>query len=270
MLLGLPAQPGGAFLAGLSQINAAALLHEVHVAVLGQTDPSRLAEFAKTVPGTVHALAIDESRRDLHRLVHRLQPDVVQVEALACAERFGDPRSLGVPTIFRAYDITFEVVDQGIASPVNVSHSAVGKLLEAAGLRRPILRLLNRRFQRHELSILRRFDRVLCFSREDQKAFQRHGVSASAVTLPMAVVDAPSHRSRPEEPFRIAFVASFSYLPNVDALFYLLREIVVELPGSLAWQLDVGGEPAWVRGSSSAGKASALLRLCRESRRFPG
>jgi glycosyltransferase involved in cell wall biosynthesis len=210
------------------------------VAVLGEVDRGRLAKFEADVPARVHVVGNVVNSCELRDLLQGLRADACQVEALACAQRIGDPRRLGVPTLYRAYDATFEVVRESISSPVNLSRTTLGRLLEAAGLRRRLMRMVNRRQQWSELAIARKYDRVLCFSREDQNAFERHGLSAGVVQLPMAV-SPRTHRARSKGHFSIAFVASFSYFPNVDALAYLLQDIVVALPEGLVWRLNVAG-----------------------------
>ena len=68
-------------------------------------------------------------------------------------------------------------------------------------------------------------------------------VAAGVVPLPMETSPEP-HRPSESPVLRIAFVASFSYFPNVDALDYLLNSIIPSLPTSLDWRLEVvGAEP---------------------------
>jgi glycosyltransferase involved in cell wall biosynthesis len=242
---GLSTRSGGGMLAGISQARAVGLLHEVHALVLGEPDATLLAGLGHQLPGAVHHVpglpgTID---RRLRQLFHEIRADVVQVESLRGAEWISDPRTLGIPTIYRAYDATFSVMADAIRSPVNMPVSSLGFALNSVGLRRPLLRLANARFQRREMGLARRFDRVLCFSAADREIFDKHRIAAAVVPLPMDASPEP-HRPTTAAVFRIAFIGTFSYFPNVDALAYLLAEIVPALASDPNWRLDViGAEP---------------------------
>jgi glycosyltransferase involved in cell wall biosynthesis len=242
---GLPTRCGGAYLAGISQARAIALLHEVHALVLGDPGTALISGLRRQLPVEVHNVpgpprTID---RRIRQLLHEIRADVVQVESLGGAEWISNPRSLGTRTVYRAYDATFSVIAQAIRSRVNKPVSRLGILLQVVGLRQPLLRLANERLRRREIALAGRFDRVLCFSAADRDIFRDYGVAASVVPLPMDPSPVP-HRPAAGPVFRMAFVGSFTYFPNVDALAYLLQEIVPALSPTLDWQLDVvGAEP---------------------------
>ena len=162
------------------------------------------------------------------------------MESLAGAEWISDPRLLTPGTVFRAYDATFAVANSVIQSPTNTPVTRFGSALHLFGVRRSILAVANTLARRREIALARRFDRVLCFSDRDREAFHYQGVPAGVVPLPMETSPEP-HRPSASPALRIAFVASFSYFPNVDALDYLLKSILPSLPTGLEWQLEVVG-----------------------------
>ena len=244
---GLPRQPGGAFLAGISQARAIGLFHDLHAIVLGEPEQALLADLRRQVPGEVHSLrgargTVGPHIRELLRDIHA---DVVQVESLTGAEWISDPRLLDPGTVFRAYDATFAVAESSMQSPTNKPVTRLGGALKLIGVRRLLLIVANTLARRHEIALARRFDRVLCFSDRDRDAFNDVGplMPAGVVPLPMETSPEP-HRPSASPVLRIAFVASFTYFPNVDALDYLLNSILPSLPTGLDWRLEVvGAEP---------------------------
>lgn len=261
MLPGLPRRLGGASLAAISQAEAVARHHEVHVLVLGQPDMTLLAMLRRRLPCEVHNVqgAPRTVDRHIRELLLRIRADVVQAESLAGAEWISDPRRLGPRTVYRAYDATFAVIDAAVRSPVNAPATRVGRFLEHMGLRRRLLAASVARLRRREMRVARRFDRVLCFSHEDRETFRGQGIHAGVVSLPMDPNPKP-HRPDPSPVFRMAFVATFTYFPNVDALAFLLNEIVPALPCDLAWRLDVVGAepPAFASLSADRGPVRVL------------
>jgi glycosyltransferase involved in cell wall biosynthesis len=242
---GLPRRPGGAFLAAISQARAIGHAHDLHAIVLGEPETALLADLRRQVPGEVHSVrgARGTVGRHIRGFLRDIRADVVQVESLAGAEWISDPRLLHPGTVFRAYDATFAVAYSSIQSPTNMPVTPLGSALKLLGLRRSVLIIANTMARRREVALARRFDRVLCFSDKDRDAFQSQGVAAGVVPLPMETSPEP-HRPSASRVLRIAFVASFSYFPNVDALDYLLNSILPSLPTGLDWRLEVvGGEP---------------------------
>lgn len=239
---GLPRRPGGAFLAAISQARAIGLSHDLHAIVLGEPGEALLTDLRRQVPGEVHSVRGDRKAIGPHiyELLQDIHADVVQVESLAGAEWISDPRRLTPGTVFRAYDATFTVVNSSIQSPTNTPVTRLGSALQLFGVRRSILAIANTLARRREIALARRFDRVLCFSDRDRDAFHNQGVPAGVVPLPMETSPDP-HRPSASPALRIAFVASFSYFPNVDALDYLLNSILPSLPTGLDWQLEVVG-----------------------------
>jgi glycosyltransferase involved in cell wall biosynthesis len=239
---GLPKRWGGAILAGVAQARAVTRRDELHVVVLGEPDMRLVAELRRQVTAEIHSVPGPPGGVDqrLGKLLQDIAVEVVQVESLAGATWLSDPGSLGPRTLYRAYDVTFSVVAQGIQSATNQPVSRFGRALERVRLRRPLLILANERLRRHEIAVARRFDRVLCFSAGDRDVFRDYGIAANVVPLPMEASPEP-HRPANDSTFRMAFIGSFTYFPNVDALAYLLQKIVPLLPASLLWRLDVVG-----------------------------
>ncbi len=107
-------------------------------------------------------------------------------------------------------------------------------------------------YERVEASLPRLFNRVFVASEADIEVLQRRGIAVRPEVLPNTVAAVePPPRPSSTSPFTILFVATMSYPPNADAVWFLCEQVIPRLRAvtSRAFAFEVVGEglPAAVR-----------------------
>jgi len=138
--------------------------------------------------------------------------DIVQCEYIQMAHQ--------IPRLHR------EVV---ILTEMEVQHAALLQKLKAekSYLRKVFLGLQWLKWLNAEISLCRRFDKVIALTEEDAWALKRFAPSLDVEIIPTGV-DIEYYRpiSIMEEPNSLIYSGNFRHFPNVDAAFYLVDEIL--------------------------------------------
>jgi len=148
----------------------------------------------------------------LHRATERQRYDVVQVELLQTAHLVTHLRNVA------------KVVDMH-----NVESTYFRRLLQHVrpGLTKFLLLTDAVKLPRYQQRVLRGYDEVLAVSEVDAGQLQQLLPRSSISVIPNGVdVEAFCPQGTAEDPNLLVFTASFTYLPNVDAMLFFCREVL--------------------------------------------
>ena len=179
------------------------------------------------VPFIVARFFSREFQRAVDDTVRRFRPDIVQIES-----PFLLPYApADVPVVLRSLNVEFRIWE-GLAREK----------------RNPLLRWIASSLRRYEVRMLNEVDAILPISDEDAAAFRALGCTKPMYVVPCGVV-LPAAGPPPEQPIA-GFIGSLDYLPNRDAVMWILQElwprIVTRVPEA---KLSIAGSspPDWLR-----------------------
>ncbi|HLJ60334.1 MAG TPA: glycosyltransferase [bacterium] len=158
---------------------------------------------------TMHSPALEEA---LHRETERRRYDAVQVELLQTAHLATHLRDVA------------KVVDMH-----NVESTYYRRLLQHVrpGLTKFLLLTDTVKLPRYQQRILRGYDEVLAVSEVDAQQLRRLAPRANISVIPNGVdIDEFRPQADDEDPEGLVFTATFTYLPNVDAMLFFCRKVL--------------------------------------------
>lgn len=175
------------------------------------------------MPGNWHGLVPWRLWRDysaevmqlaVRRAIESTDFDLVQVEYVEMAHLLGlVPGAIppGVPVVYTCHE-SLALAEQ---------RAGTGRRRQAQALR-------------HELRLLRRFDRVVTLS-SDEAAFLGRWLPAARLTVVPSGIELTAWplRQREADPATILFVGYFKHAPNADAALWLCREILPRVRASV-------------------------------------
>lgn len=125
--------------------------------------------------------------------------------------------------------VNFQAVPEDVSTVLfqhNVESMIWERLADSSRLLGPYYDVQARRMNRWEGELARRFDGVVTVSEEDARVMRdRFGLERVGAVPTGVDVDYFHPRPHPEEPGRIVFVGSLDWLPNMDAVSWLLEDV---------------------------------------------
>jgi glycosyltransferase involved in cell wall biosynthesis len=199
-------------------------------------EPALLA-IATKLPFIVARFFSSNFRLAIRESLRRFAPDVVQIESpfllpYAAAIRAESKARI----VLRSVNVEFRIWE-GLAE------------LSRNPLRRLALRHIARTLRRYELREMARVDAILPISAADNDDFRTLGVTQPMYVVPCSVT-MPERGSVAPPAASVAFIGSLDYLPNQEAVRWILDElwprITAPLPDAI---LSIAGSspPAWMR-----------------------
>ena len=160
-----------------------------------------------------------ELRETLRRVRREWRPDVAQVETFVMSSYLSELR--GVPTVLHLHDVAW----------------VMWQRMQAVAPRyvRPLVRIETARIRRDELAACRMADMCVTVSAIDRRRLAEAAPAIHAtVVMPGVDCEALTPVVRPAGTRNLVFVGSMSYVPNVDAAEFFVREVLpliaVEIP----------------------------------------
>jgi polysaccharide biosynthesis protein PslH len=188
-------------------------------------------------------------RRDRSQAMHAL------VARLCASERFDSVHADQLPMaqFALAAPVRGKVLDE---------HNAVWRVvqrlarLEPIRWRRAVLEREWRALRRYEGEVCRRFDAVIAVSEIDQARLAEVGAGARIQIIPICTdTDAVHAIRRSRETYRLTYIGSLLWPPNVDGICWFIREVWSRvLAAAPAARLDIVGKrpPSIIRAFQSA------------------
>jgi len=195
-----------------------------------------------------------EFREAMRAMLRRFVPDVVQIESpflLPYAETVRAESRARV--VLRSLNVEFRIWE-ALAC------------IERNPLRRIALRRVASSLRRYELREMNRLDAIVPVSTSDADDFQRLGVTRPMHVVPCGVT-LTNCRTR-AEPNRVGFIGSLDFLPNQDAVRWIVDElwprVVAAAPHA---RLSIAGSspPAWLKDRVLANVTDAAAFVCAQS-----
>lgn len=199
-------------------------------------DTSRAIVPRPRVPYVVARFVSNDFRSALRETLRRFDPDVVQIES---------PFLLPYAPLVRA-----ESRARVVLRSLNVEFRIWESLARSTSsvLRRFAYQRIAASLRRYEVREMNRLDAIVPISREDADDFHALGVRAPMHVVPCGVtaVDADD---TPREANRVGFIGSLDYLPNQEAVRWIVRDlwprVAREMPEA---RLSIAGSsaPSWL------------------------
>ena len=174
--------------------------------------------------------------------LRRFEPDVVQIESpfLFPYVPFIRANSRALVTL-RSVNVEFRIWE-GLARNA------------PSGLRRTALRRLADSLHRYELAQMAGLDAIVPISDEDRDDFRDLGCTRPMYVVPCGITPADPQPYDPE-PSRVGFIGSLDYLPNQNAVRWILDELwpqVLALAPEARLSIAGSRPPAWLVESARA------------------
>lgn len=170
---------------------------------------ARLLHLAGSLPV---AVATDRSAEGSRIVARELagKPDLLVVDFPHAGVLL--PEAFGVPSVIFTHNVEAEIFRRQVAAARN-----------------PVARMVWRdqtaKMERYERETLARFDRVIAVSERDAKQFRERYGAKSVLPIPTGVdLDYFAYHAPAAGP-RVVFTGSMDWLPNVEGIEWLLREV---------------------------------------------
>jgi glycosyltransferase involved in cell wall biosynthesis len=151
-------------------------------------------------------------RDELRAALRRFAPDIVQIESPFMLPYAGTVREASRARVaLRSLNVEFRIWE-GLAR------------IERRPLRRLALRRVAASLRSYELRELNRLDAVLPISDDDARDFRTFGVRTKMHVVPCGVMPGAG-RAEAAEPNTAAFIGSLDFLPNQDAVRWIIDEL---------------------------------------------
>lgn len=187
--------------------------------------------------------------RELTDALRRFQPDVVQIESPFMLQYVDAVRAVSrARVVLRSLNVEFRIWE-GLAS------------IERNPLRRIAMRTVARSLRRYELRAMRELDAVIPISDADAADFRYLGVTARMHVVPCGVALDDGDRAEGEAG-TVGFIGSLDFLPNQDAVRWLLDELWprVSAEAPVARLVIAGSSPPeWLRQRAAATRGVELM-----------
>jgi glycosyltransferase involved in cell wall biosynthesis len=158
------------------------------------------------------AVATDRSSKGSLAVAQELAagPDLLVVDFPHAAVLL--PDAIGVPSVIFTHNVEAEIFRRQIAAAGNPFARCVWRDQTA-------------KMERYERETLARFDRVIAVSERDAKQFREGYAIRDVHPVPTGVdLDYFAYHAPAEEP-RVVFTGSMDWLPNIEGIEWLLREV---------------------------------------------
>jgi glycosyltransferase involved in cell wall biosynthesis len=169
----------------------------------------RLVHLAGLLPMAVEC---DRSLKGTRLVAAEIEtkPDLVVVDFPHAAVLL--PRRLGIPSVLFTHNVESEIYARQVAAATN-----------------PLVRRVwsgqTGKMERYERDTLARFDRVIAVSDRDARQFRERYGARNVVAIPTGVDLDHFVFHAPEAGHRVVFTGSMDWLPNVEGIQWLLREV---------------------------------------------
>lgn len=211
-------------------------------------DTSRKLVTALRVPYIVARFVSRAYRDALRMTLRRFQPDVVQIESPFLLPYAATVREeSGARLVLRSLNVECRIWE-GLAR------------LERGGLRRLALRHVASSMRAYELRSMQRLDAIVPISEADAADFRTLGVTPPMYVVPCGVTVNPA--SDAARPGTVGFIGSLDFLPNQDAVRWILDELwprVVEQEPAARLSIAGSSPPAWLRERVHGDIADAVM-----------
>jgi len=192
----------------------------------------RISPLLRATPFIVARFESRAFRVALRATIERFRPDVVQIESpflLPYANDISGPRK-----VLRSLNVEFRIWE-GLAR------------IERSAMRRFALRRVAASLRRYELRAMRSLDAVVPISDADAGDFRALGVTAPMHVVPCGVALGDA---APGELWRAGFIGSLDFLPNQDAVRWIVDELwprVLRLAPEARLTIAGSNPPEWLR-----------------------
>ena len=197
-----------------------------------KTDPTVLLRTAAGYSYSISRHLSAELRTTLRGVVREWRPDLAQVETFVMGSYLSE--LAGLPTVLHMHDVAW-VMWERLAGVV-------------PGYLRPLVRIETGRIRRDELAACRRANVCVTVSEIDRLRLTEAVTPPINATVVMPGVDceALTPVERPASTSNLVFVGSMSYMPNIDAAEFFVRDVLpliaAQVPGVTL--TIVGARPA--------------------------